>query len=205
MLRNTIGVTHNTLGWVSFVKYWGIVLTLEYFFCFRLVFIVYVSWLLMDYLRWVFISTNSFFEICRVTVLNGQICMVKFVRPKDNVCVWKHLDCASWTKTRKITTAKTWTVPDNFQRLINKFLGDLKKSGTFALKLYSSCVCFFRQAPALFIYTRQNKSSWKVLFTQRTFWCVPKHASQIYLSQGKNTLVRISLCCITRDKRGVSV
>lgn len=121
------------------------------------------------------------------------------------MCVWKHLDCASWTKTRKITTAKTWTVPDNFQRLINKFLGDLKKSGTFALKLYSSCVCFFRQAPALFIYTRQNKSSWKVLFTQRTFWCVPKHASQIYLSQGKNTLVRISLCCITRDKRWVSV
>ena len=148
----------------------------------------------MDYLRWVFISTNSFFEIRRVTVLNGQICMVKFVRPKDNVCVWKHLDCASWTKTRKITTAKTWTVPDNFQRLINKFLGDLKKSGTFALKLYSSCVCFFRQAPALFIYTRQNKSSWKVLFTQRTFWCVPKHASQIYLSQGKNILVRISFC-----------
>lgn len=159
----------------------------------------------MDYLRWVFISTNSFFEIRRVTVLNGQICMVKFVRPKDNVCVWKHLDCASWTKTRKIT-AKTWTVPDNFQRLINKFLQeDLKKSETFALKLYSSCVCFFRQAPALFIYTRQNKSSWKVLFTQRTFWCVPKHASQIYLSQGKNILVRISFCCITRDKRWVSV
>ena len=41
----------------------------------------------MDYLRWVFISTNSFFEIRHVTVLNGQICMVKFVRPKDNVCV----------------------------------------------------------------------------------------------------------------------
>ena len=60
---------------------------LEYFFCFRLVFIVYVSWLLMDYLRWVFISTNSFFEIRRVTVLNGQICMVKFVRPKDDVYV----------------------------------------------------------------------------------------------------------------------